>query len=70
MRRTSAQDRRPTGRVIDGAAPHARRPPDQWQPHQPVDMERAFEQQSEVALQLAVVRREDHVDVVNPPRTR
>jgi hypothetical protein len=31
---------------------------------------RALEQQAEVALQLAMVRREDHVDVVFPAASR
>ncbi len=43
-----------------------RRPPDQRQPHQRVDVVRPFEQQTEVALQLAVVGREHDVDVVVP----
>ena len=43
-----------------------RRPPDERQAHQPVDVVRTLEQQPEVALQLAVVGGEHDVDVVAP----
>ena len=63
-----ARSTSPTGAVTtagatpaDGAGRQIER-----QPHQPVDVVRALEQQAEVALQLAVVGGEDDVDVVAP----
>ena len=64
----AARSTRPTGAVHDRRrdAGRGRGPPHQRQPHQPVDVVRALEQQPEVALELAVVGGEDDVDVVGP----
>ena len=43
-----------------------RGPPDERQPHQRIDMERALVHKAEIALQLAVIGREDHIGVRIP----
>ena len=43
-----------------------RGPPDERQPHQRIDMERTFVDETEIALQLAMIGGEDHIGVGVP----